>query len=129
MKKVLIIEDDLPYRKIYTHKFEAAGFEVETATDGMEALEQMKTNLPDIILLDLLMPRMDGFQFIDKIKKNPEFCKTPVVVLTNLATDDDAQKVIREGAEDVLVKSNVEPNEIIARVNEVLALHESKDKQ
>ncbi|HEY5667990.1 MAG TPA: response regulator [Candidatus Saccharimonadales bacterium] len=128
MKKVLLVEDDLPYRKIYTLKFEASGYQVDTAADGLEALAKLKSNLPDIALVDLLMPKMDGFQLIDKVKKDPKLCKIPIVVLTNLATADDAQKVIREGVEDVLVKSNVEPNAIVARVDEILAMHAGSDK-
>ncbi|HEY5806110.1 MAG TPA: response regulator [Candidatus Saccharimonadales bacterium] len=121
MNKVLIIEDDQPYRKVYKKKFEVSGFVVEVAEDGQAGLEKMHEFRPDIVLVDLMMPRMDGFHFLDAAKADPTLKDTPVIVLTNLSTSDDAQKVLQKGAVGILVKSDTEPNAIIDKVREALA--------
>lgn len=125
MTKVLIIEDDPPYRKIYKRKFEVSGYEADVAQDGVEGLEKMRSFKPDIVFVDLMMPRMDGFQVIDNAKADPELQHIPIVVLTNLSTSDDADKVLQKGAIAILVKSNTEPNAIVAKAAEVLG-HEPK---
>jgi len=121
MSKILIIEDDAPYRKIYSRKFEVAGHQVETAENGAIGLQKVKTFQPDIVLTDLMMPQVDGFQVLDALKADPQFANIPVVVLTNLSTSDDAQKVIQKGAAAIMVKSNSEPNEIVEKVTAILA--------
>jgi DNA-binding response OmpR family regulator len=122
MKKVLIIEDDPPYRKIYTRKFEVSGFEVETAENGLKGLEKMRSFKPDIVFVDLMMPQMDGFHFLDEAKADASLRATPVVVLTNLSTTDDAKKVLEKGALAIMVKSDSEPNVIVDKAKEVLGL-------
>lgn len=122
MSKVLIIEDDPPYRKIYTKKFEVSGYRVETAQNGVEGLEKMRSFQPDIVFVDLMMPQMDGFRFLDEAKADPALQATPVVVLTNLSTSDDAQKVMEKGALAIMVKSDTEPNAIVDKANEVLGI-------
>ena len=124
MAKVLIIEDDLAYRKVYTHKFEAAGFTVEAAENGAVGIEKARSFRPDIILTDLMMPQMDGFQVLDTIKGDAELKDIPVVVLTNLSTSEDAQKVMGKGAEGLLVKSDTEPQVIVEKATEVIAAHQ-----
>lgn len=120
MSKVLIIEDDPPYRKIYKRKFEVSGYTVEVAADGIEGLEKMASFAPDLVFVDLMMPRMDGFQVLDHAKADPKLQKIPIVVLTNLSTSDDANKVLQKGALEILVKSDTEPNAIVAKANEIL---------
>lgn len=120
MSKVLIIEDDPPYRKIYKRKFEVSGYTVEVAEDGIEGIEKMRLFKPDIVFVDLMMPKMDGFQVIDTAKSDPELKAIPIVVLTNLSTSDDADKVLQKGAVAILVKSDTEPNAIIAKADEIL---------
>lgn len=121
MKKVLIIEDDPPYRKIYTRKFEIAGYQVESAENGEEGLEKIRSFQPDIVCTDLMMPKLDGFQVLDKIKADDALKDIPVIVLTNLSTTEDAQKVIGKGAAAVMVKSDTEPNLIVEKVDELLS--------
>src|SRR5688572_28120676 len=106
MGKVLIIEDDPPYRKIYTKKFEVSGYTAESAQNGVEGLEKMRAFGPDIVFVDLMMPLMDGFRFLDEVKADPALKNVPVVVLTNLSTSDDAQKVLQKGALAIMVKSD-----------------------
>lgn len=119
--KVLIIEDDPPYRKIYKRKFEVSGYIADVAENGEEGLEKMRSFKPDIVFVDLMMPKMDGFQVLDNAKADPELKNIPIVVLTNLSTSDDANKVLEKGAVAILVKSDTEPNAIIAKAGEVLA--------
>ena len=121
MSKVLIIEDDPPYRKIYKRKFEVSGYIADVAENGEEGLEKMRSFKPDIVFVDLMMPKMDGFQVLDNAKADPELKNIPIVVLTNLSTSDDANKVLEKGAVAILVKSDTEPNAIIAKAGEVLA--------
>jgi len=118
--KVLIIEDDTPYRKVYTRKFEVAGYMVETAEDGVKGIEKARSFKPDIVLTDLMMPQMDGFQVLDTLKGDSNLKDIPVLVLTNLSTAEDSQKVLQKGAVGILVKSDTEPQVIVERVNELL---------
>lgn len=120
-KKVLIIEDDEPYRKIYSRKFELSGYAVETAGDGVTGLEKMRIFRPDIALVDLMMPRMDGFQVIDQVKADPALQHIPIVVLTNLSTSEDAKKVLEKGAASVIIKSDVEPGMIVQWADKIIA--------
>ena len=120
MHKVLIIDDEPPYRKIYQRKFEVSGYEATTAENGQEGLEKMRSFKPDIVFCDLMMPMLDGFQLLDQAKADPELNTIPIVVLTNLSTTDDAQKVIQKGAAAILVKSDTEPTAIIDKAKEIL---------
>lgn len=124
MSKVLIIEDDQIYRKIYKKKFEVAGYTAEAAENGAKGLETMKLFQPDIVFVDLMMPEMDGFQFLDQVKSDPALATIPIVVLTNLSTTEDAQKVTQKGAVAVLVKSDTEPHLIVEKANEILGKDE-----
>lgn len=121
MHKVLIIEDDAPYRKIYKRKFEVAGYAVEAAENGEEGLAKIRSFHPDIVFVDLMMPLMNGFQVLDHAKADPEIKDIPIVVLTNLSTTEDAQKVLQKGAVAVLIKSDTEPNAIVQKAAEILA--------
>jgi CheY-like chemotaxis protein len=120
MYKVLIIEDDPPYRKIYKRKFEVSGFEAETAENGLVGLEKMRQFHPDIVFVDLMMPQMDGFHFLDEAKADASLRATPVVVLTNLSTSSDADKVLQKGALAIMVKSDTEPNTVVEKANQIL---------
>ena len=119
-KKVLIIEDEVPYRKIYSRKFEVAGYEAETAADGEEGLAKMRSFRPDIVFTDLMMPKMDGFHVLDAAKADDELKHIPIVVLTNLSTSDDADKVIQKGAVGIMVKSDTEPHIVVEKAQEIL---------
>lgn len=121
-KKVLIIEDDPPYRKIYKRKFEVSGYEVDVAENGEEGLEKMRSFSPDIVFVDLMMPKMDGFQVLDAAKADTELKDIPIIVLTNLSTSEDADKVLQKGALTIMVKSDTEPNAIVAKAGEVLGV-------
>lgn len=124
MHKVLIIEDDPMYRKIYTRKFEVSGYTVETAENGAMGLEKMRSFVPDIVFVDLMMPIMDGFQFLDGFRADATIKRVPVVVLTNLSTTGDSEKVIQKGAAALLVKSDTEPTGVVQKADELLGKQE-----
>lgn len=120
MSKVLIVEDDQPYRKIYQRKFEVSGYTVEVAADGADGLKKMRAFMPDVVFLDVMMPNMDGFELLDQAKADPALQHIPMVVITNLSTGFDNQKLMQKGAAAVIVKSDTEPNDIVAKAEEIL---------
>ena len=120
MPKVLIVEDDVFLSKMYLKKFQVAGFEADVAHDGVEALIKVKAFKPDLILMDILMPKQNGIETLDKLKANPETKDIPVVMATNLSTTDDAETALKKGAIKYVVKSEVTPAELVKVVSSVL---------
>lgn len=114
MTKVLIIEDDEGLRDVYKEQFENESFEALTAVDGQEGIEKMLSLKPDLVLLDILMPKMNGFDVLTKRKETPELKKIPVIVLTNIYAD--ASDLIQNwGASSVLLKVDQTPGEIVKK--------------
>ena len=113
-KKLLIIEDDVFIRDIYQIKFEQEGFEVVMAENGIIAFEKMETFLPDAILLDIVMPYMDGMEVLGKIKRNPSLKDIPIIMLTNISEKEKVEKAVEDGANDFLIKSHFTPSEVVA---------------
>jgi DNA-binding response OmpR family regulator len=120
--KILIAEDDLAMREITTHKLTSAGFEVRQVEDGKQALEIISEMKPDLIMLDLMMPEMDGFAVLEAMRKNPDkkIAGTPVIVLSNLWSSNDILRVKALKADDYLVKAYFTPDEILGKIKEVL---------
>lgn len=119
--KILIVEDDTFLAGIYANKFEKEGFEVALATDGELALKTAKKQHPDLILLDILLPKLDGFEVLEKLKTDSELKATPVVLLTNLGQKEDVDKGLKLGAADYLIKAHFMPAETVEKVKRVLA--------
>ena len=119
-KNVLIIEDEKMLSEMYKTKFEMEGFEVTQAFDGKEGLDKARQGKPDIILLDIILPKLDGFLVLKEIKSDAVMKKTPVLLLTNLGQDDDIKKGKELGAEGYFVKSNHSPAEIVEQVRQQL---------
>jgi two-component system, OmpR family, alkaline phosphatase synthesis response regulator PhoP len=117
-KKILLVEDDMMLVDMYTLKLAEAGYEVIQATNGAQGYEEAKKNKPDLILLDIILPQMDGFMVMEKIKKDKIIKKIPVFFLTNLKQDEDVEKGNKLGAIDYLVKSTLTPTQILERINE-----------
>lgn len=117
MSKVLIIEDDAFLSKMYAKKFEVAGFETQVAHDGVEGYAKAKTFKPDLILMDILMPKQNGIETLDKLKADPELKDIPVIMATNLSTTDDAETAKKKGAVRYIVKSEVTPADIVKIVS------------
>jgi len=110
MAKVLLIDDEPLLLRMYEKKLKLEGFEVETASSGQKGLEKVKTFQPHLILLDILMPGMDGFQVMETLKADPQTKKIPVVFLTNLSRDEgDVNKGLEMGAVAYFVKAYYTP--------------------
>jgi two-component system, OmpR family, alkaline phosphatase synthesis response regulator PhoP len=123
MAKILIVEDDPLMLRMYQKIFTLEQYAVEIATNGEEALEKVRTETekPIIILMDIMMPKMNGLEALDKLKANPDTQKIPVVMLTNLAGQQDAEEALLKGAVKYIIKSEYEPKQVVDMVKEVLA--------
>lgn len=119
---VLLVEDDAFLANIYKTKFEMDGFKVSVADNGEAGLSDVKKKNPDIVLLDILLPKMDGFQVLQKLKADTETADIPVILLTNLGQKDDVEKGLELGAADYLIKAHVKPSETVDKVKKVLHL-------
>jgi DNA-binding response OmpR family regulator len=111
-KKILIVEDEILLSDLLKMNLKEAGFEVETAYDGKEGLEKAKSFLPDLILLDLIMPVLDGYQVLQEMQKDPVLEKIPVIVLSNLGQEEEIAKAKRLGAKDFIIKANLDISEL-----------------
>lgn len=119
-QKVLIVDDDVFLSGIYATKLDLEGFEVDTARDGEEGLKAAAKSKPDIILLDVLMPKLDGFETLKRLKADPDLKDVPVIMLTNLGQKEDVEKGLQEGAEDYLIKAHFVPSEAVEKIRAVL---------
>lgn len=113
---VLVAEDDTLYAKVYQNKLSKEGYEVVLAGNGKEAVEKAISLKPNLILMDLIMPEMDGFTALQKIKSDPKTSKIKVVVMSNLGQDSDIQKAKDLGAEEYFVKANISIQELVDKV-------------
>ncbi len=119
-KTVLLVEDERNLLKMYDRKFTLEGFRVLQAENGKQALEIVKTEKPAVILLDIIMPELDGFQVLERLENNPETKDIPVILLTNLNQETDIARGMNLGAKDFLVKANFEPDEVVEKVKRML---------
>ena len=117
---ILVVEDDQFLRDLIVRKLEEEGFDAIQAVDGEEGLRLSKEKKPAIILLDLILPGMDGFDVLKSIKSEKSISSIPVIILSNLGQKDDIDQGIKLGASDYLIKAHFTPGEIVARVKEVL---------
>jgi len=118
--KIILAEDDDFLRDICETKLRKEGFNVSTACNGTEAFAKIKEENPEIILLDIIMPEMDGFEVLKKIKEIPEKVSIPVIMLTNLGQTSEIEKGLALGAEDYIIKAHFTVGEIIEKVGEIL---------
>ena len=119
---VLLVEDDTFLGNIYKTKFDMEGFKVSVAENGEEGLADAKKKKPDIILLDILLPKLDGFRVLEKLKADDELKNIPVILLTNLGQKDDVSKGLEAGAADYLIKAHFKPSEVVDKVKKVLKI-------
>lgn len=119
-KKVLIVEDDVFVSDIYETKLKMEGYLVDVAADGREALKKLAAGKPDLMLLDLVMPYVDGFEVLDKMKNSEELKDIPVILLTNLSQKDSIDKGLELGANDYIVKSHFTPSEVMEKVRRLI---------
>lgn len=120
-KTVLIVDDDEFLLEMYTLKFKEEGFSVEIAQTGKDAIQKANTLVLDVILLDIVLPEMDGFEVLQEIRNNKQ--KTPrpfIIMLTNLSQKDDTERGMRLGADDYVVKAHFTPSEVVEKVKKLL---------
>jgi len=118
-RRVLLAEDDRFLRKAAEASLRRHGFTVLTASDGEEALRVARAEVPDLILLDLIMPKMQGFEVLRALKDNPKTSPIPVIVLSNLGQDSDVKGATEAGALDYFIKSNLALEDLVKRVQRV----------
>ncbi|MHB8710574.1 MAG: response regulator [Minisyncoccota bacterium] len=123
---VLVIEDDQFLRELFIRKLLSSGFSVENAVDAKGAFEILERWKPDIILLDLILPDIDGFEILARLKKDPRFAAIPVIILSNLGEQKDIDRAMGLGAQEFMVKVNFNLEEIATHIREVL--NNSKNK-
>ena len=120
MTKIAIIEDDQVIKQMYRMKFEAAGFDVATASDGEAGVAIVKKFHPDLILLDLQMPNMNGVEALSLIRALPSHKQTPVIVLTNLGEEEAPDGLRKLGVHSYIVKADFTPRQVVERVKHAL---------
>ena len=121
--KIILVEDDDLIRRMYEHAFSFEKYNVQTAANGREGLEKIQKEKPDLVLLDIMMPEMNGLEVLDKLKAEEATKSIPVVILTNLAGDHDAEAAISRGAVKYIIKSEHTPKDIVALVKEILTAY------
>lgn len=122
-KKIMIVEDDVFVMDIYQTKLAQEGFEIIPALNGVEAMEKLQTITPDLMLLDIIMPYMDGLEVLRKVKADERLKNIPVILLTNLSQKDDIDKGLGLGANDYLIKSHFTPSEVLEKIKEYIHPH------
>lgn len=120
--RILLIEDDQFLRELCEKKLKKENFTVSTAIDGEEGLNKIISEKPTLVLLDIILPTMDGFEILKRIRKNPDFevATTPIIILSNLGQEDDLERARKLGASDYLVKAHFTTDEIVKKVEQVL---------
>lgn len=123
---VLVVEDTDLLRRMYSDRLEADGYRVLAAADGLEALSLLRTDTPDLILLDLIMPKMSGLEVLSLVKKDPRLKAVPVLILSNLGEDEDIRRGIELGAVDYLIKNDARPADVSEKISAVLRVTGSR---
>ncbi len=119
-KKILIVEDDKFLRRVISRKLSGEGYDIVEALDGEKGLKSAQEEKPDIILLDLILPGIDGFEVLARIKQDPSIASIPVMILSNLGQKEDIDKGMKMGAVDYLIKAHFTPGEIAGRIEKIL---------
>jgi len=119
-RRILLAEDDRFLRKAGEMALKRAGYTVLTAVNGEEALRTAQSELPDLILLDLIMPKLNGFDVLQALKKEAPTAQIPVIILSNLGQDRDVQQALEAGAAAYLIKTNLSLQALVQRVEEAL---------
>ena len=118
--KILIVEDDNAILEMYNLKFKEENFNILTAMDGLDGLEIARKELPAIILLDIMMPKMDGFAVLTELKNDPKTKGIPVLMLSNLGQQADIEKGKNLGETDYIVKASMTPTQVVEKVKSYL---------
>ncbi len=121
-KRILLVEDDSSLANVYITRLQAEGFDVRHVADGEEALANAKTYHPDLVLLDVMMPKVSGFDVLDIIRNTPETANLKVIMLTALSQQSDQDRAKSLGADDYLIKSQVVISDVVERIRHHLGL-------
>lgn len=119
-KKILLVEDDPFLSEIYATKFEEAGFKISVARDGSLGLQKVREENPDILILDIVMPNVDGFEFLRILKQDQAIKNIPVIILSNLGEQEDVERGFRMGALAYIIKAHYTPTEVVSKVKSIL---------
>ena len=117
---ILIIEDDKFLRELIAQKLLKENYKISEAVDGEDGIKKIKEEKPDLILLDLILPGIDGFEVLSKMKEDPQVSSIPVIILSNLGQKEDVEKGLELGAIDYLIKAHFTPGDIIEKIKKVL---------
>lgn len=118
--RILLIEDDPFLLNMYATKFELENFKVTVADDGEKGLRAVEKEIPDIILLDIMLPKMNGFEVLKQLKASKDFRDIPVILLTNLSQKNEIEQGLSMGANDYLIKAHFMPSEVVDKIKEIL---------
>lgn len=121
MKRILLIEDDTFLADIYTTKLKEAGFSVELISDGEAVLPRIKEEKPDLVILDIVLPHLDGWEILEQIKRTDGINDLKVVILSNLGQKNEVEKGLKLGAVKYLIKAHYTPSEIIEEIQKILS--------
>ncbi len=121
MTKILLVDDDPFILDMYVLKLKASGFSIDSAPSGKDGLSKIKSFEPDLLLLDIVMPAMDGFDLLQELKKNPPAHPLKIILLSNLGQKEDVERGLELGADDYLVKASFTPGEVLQKIQEVLS--------
>lgn len=119
-RKILIVDDNEDLQILFRYAFEADGYEVKISGNGLLGINDTISYKPDIVLLDIMMPEMNGFEYLEAIKRNTSV-KVPIIVISNLTQDSEKQRALDSGADMYLIKSDYEGPDLVAKVNSFLA--------
>jgi two-component system phosphate regulon response regulator PhoB len=126
-KNILLVEDDDALANVYVTRLDAEGFAVTRASNGEDALAMAKDLKPDLIMLDIMMPKVSGFEVLDILRNTPETLNVKVMILSALGQEGDKQKAEALGADDYLVKSQVVITDVIKRIRKLLNMDEDDE--
>ena len=118
--KILLVEDDEFLANMYRAKLEIENYEVVMALNGEAGLHMAEEKNPDLILLDIVMPKMNGFEVLNHLKSDKDLKKIPVILLTNLGQKEDVEKGLKLGADEYLIKAHFLPSEVINKIIKML---------
>ena len=120
VKKIMIIEDNKDIQEIYKHSFENAGYQVTLEDNGLDGIHNVAEKMPDIILLDLMMPQMDGFEFLKKMKQTPAL-DIPIIVCSNISDSEVTSKAMEAGAVGVILKVDYSGKQLVEKIEYLLS--------
>lgn len=119
-KKILLVEDDVFILELLSDKLIKSDFEVNIAKDGEECMDILKSFKPDVVLLDILLPKIDGFEVLRQMKASPDLSTIPIIIISNLGQKEEVQRAKDLGADDYIIKANFTTSEIINKIRSIL---------